>query len=71
MLWAVGVTLLGHFLGEIDFIRQHIELAILAVVLVSLLPLGIEFVRSRRAARHAPGDAGDGTSRHADVTSDG
>ena len=69
MLWAVGLTLLGHFLGEIDFIRQHIELAIIAVVLVSLLPLGIEFLRSRRA-RHATGDGDGDTPRHSEVTSD-
>jgi membrane-associated protein len=66
LLWAVGVTLLGHFLGEIEFIRENIELAIVAVVLVSLLPLVIELIRGRRA-RHAALDA----SHHADVTSDG
>jgi membrane-associated protein len=66
LLWAVGVTLLGHFLGEIEFIRENIELAIVAVVLVSLLPLVIELIRGRRA-RHAALEA----SHHADVASDG
>jgi membrane-associated protein len=63
LLWAVGVTLLGHYLGEIDFIRDNIELAIVAVVFVSLLPLGIELLRARNAARNA--------AHHADVASDG
>ena len=66
LLWAVGITLLGHFLGEIEFIRDNIELAIVAVVLVSLLPLAIELIRGRRT-RHATPDA----SEHADVASDG
>jgi membrane-associated protein len=66
LLWAVGVTLLGHFLGEIEFIRENIELAIVAVVLVSLVPLVIELIRGRRA-RHAAPEA----SHHADVASDG
>ena len=66
LLWAVGVTLLGHFLGEIEFIRDHIELAIIAVVLVSLLPLAIELIRGRRGRRAAPDP-----SHHADVGSDG
>jgi membrane-associated protein len=48
MLWAVGVTTLGHFLGEIEFFRENIELAIIAVIIVSLLPVVIEVYRSRK-----------------------
>ena len=32
LLWAVGITTLGHFLGEIEFFRENIEYAIVAVV---------------------------------------
>ena len=53
LLWAVGITLLGHYLGEIEFIRENIELAIVAVVALSLLPVAIEIYRSRRAAHQA------------------
>ena len=47
-LWAVGITTLGHFLGNVGFIRDHIELAILAIVFLSLLPVVIELYRSRK-----------------------
>ncbi len=50
LLWAVGITTLGFFLGEIDIVKNNIEIAVLAVVAVSLLPVMIEFVRHRRAA---------------------
>jgi membrane-associated protein len=50
LLWAVGITMLGHYLGEFEFIRENIELAIVAVVALSLLPVAIEIYRSRRAA---------------------
>jgi membrane-associated protein len=53
LLWAVGITTLGHFLGEVEFIRDNIELAIVAVVAVSVLPIGIELYRARRATDHA------------------
>lgn len=53
LLWAIGITLLGHYLGEIEFIRENIELAIVGVVALSLLPVAIEIYRSRRAAHHA------------------
>jgi membrane-associated protein len=54
-LWAVGVTTLGYFLGSIDFVKNNIEVALVAIVAVSLLPVGIEFARHWRAARR--GDA--------------
>jgi membrane-associated protein len=48
VLWAVGITTLGHFLGEIELVRENIELAIVAVIAVSLLPMAIELYRHRR-----------------------
>ncbi len=52
-LWAVGVTSLGYFLGNITVIRDHVELALIAVVAVSILPIIIEVLRSRRADSRA------------------
>ena len=54
LLWAVGITTLGHFLGEIEFFRENIEYAIVAIVLISLVPIAIEFYRHRR---HRPAEA--------------
>ena len=39
LLWAVGVTTLGYFLGEIELVKDNIEIAIIAIVAVSLLPI--------------------------------
>ncbi len=47
-LWAVGITLLGFFLGQVKVIEQNLELAILSIVAISLAPLVVEFLRSRR-----------------------
>lgn len=47
-LWAVGITMLGHFLGNIGFIRNNIEIAVLGVVAISLMPVALEITRSRR-----------------------
>lgn len=51
LLWAVGITTLGYLLGEVDVVKNHIELAIVAIVALSLLPVGLELVKHRRAAR--------------------
>jgi membrane-associated protein len=50
-VWAFGVTLLGYFLGQVHLIADHIELAILAVVAVSLLPIAFEVLQHRRGKR--------------------
>jgi len=48
MLWAVGLTTLGYFLGEIDAVKNNIEIAALFIVALSIAPLAIEFMRHRR-----------------------
>ncbi len=47
-VWAVGVTSLGHYLGEVELIRDNIEYTIILVVLLSLTPVFVELIRSRR-----------------------
>jgi membrane-associated protein len=60
LLWAVGVTVAGHQMGEIDFVREHVETILLGIVFLSVLPIGIHVARERRAARGitaSPNDA--------------
>jgi membrane-associated protein len=51
ILWGVGVTTLGYFLGQVGWVKSNIEVAIVALVAISLLPVGIELLRQRRDAR--------------------
>ena len=51
VLWAGGVTVLGYYLGQVEVIKNNIELAAIAVVAISLLPVAVEFMRHRRAAK--------------------
>ncbi|MEU1617735.1 VTT domain-containing protein [Streptomyces sp. NPDC005722] len=53
LLWGVGVTLLGYWLGQIAFVHEHIELILIAIVLLSVVPIAIEFLRARSASRKA------------------
>jgi len=53
LLWGVGVTSLGYFLGEIDAVKNNIEIAILVIVFVSILPMAFEVIRHRRNAAKA------------------
>jgi membrane-associated protein len=53
-LWGCGVTILGYFLGQVAFVRSHIELILIGIVAVSFIPLGIELLRARRRAAKSP-----------------
>jgi len=46
--WAAGITLLGHWLGGVAVVRDHVELFVLGVVALSLVPVVVEVARSRR-----------------------
>lgn len=54
-LWAFGVTALGYYLGQIAFVRTNIEAMLLAIVLVSVLPVFVEILRARAAAKFEHG----------------
>ena len=49
--WAAGVTLLGAVLGQFDVVKNNIEAMLILVVLLSLVPIGIEALQARRERR--------------------
>ncbi len=50
-IWACGVTVIGYFLGQVAFVRANIELILIAIVVVSVLPVVIELIRARRRVK--------------------
>ncbi len=51
LLWGAGLPLLGFFLGQIDIVKEHIEIAVIAIVFISILPVTIEFINHWRSSR--------------------
>jgi membrane-associated protein len=48
LLWGVGVTVLGYFLGQVTFVKDNIELILMAIVGASLVPVALELFRQHR-----------------------
>jgi membrane-associated protein len=48
--WTAGVTLLGYWLGHVALVRDHVELFIVGIVVLSFVPVAIEALRSRQTA---------------------
>ncbi|MFH8339200.1 VTT domain-containing protein [Streptomyces sp. AM6-12] len=53
-LWGAGVTLLGSWLGNIGFVKDNIEAILILIVLVSVVPIAIEYLRARGKSKKAP-----------------
>jgi membrane-associated protein len=46
--WVFVMTMLGYTLGGIPFVRHHFDKIILGIIAVSLVPAGLEVLKSRR-----------------------
>lgn len=47
ILWVTGITLLGYFLGNNEWVKHNFEKVVLGIVGVSILPMIIGFVKSK------------------------
>ncbi|MDO8999813.1 MAG: VTT domain-containing protein [Bacteroidota bacterium] len=46
-LWIGSLTIAGYLLGEVEFIRKHIDLVCLGIILLSVLPIIFGYLKSR------------------------
>jgi membrane-associated protein len=46
-LWIGSLTTAGYLLGEVEFIRKHIDLVCLGIILISVLPILVNVVKAR------------------------
>lgn len=57
--WVVSMTLAGDYLGGIPVVRRNFEKMVIGIVVLSVLPMIIHYLRSRGA--HKPVPAADNT----------
>ncbi|WP_348730533.1 VTT domain-containing protein [uncultured Mycolicibacterium sp.] len=53
IVWGVGLTLLGYWLGRIEIIQKLLEPIVIGIVLLSVLPIAFEWYKRRKAAKRA------------------
>jgi membrane-associated protein len=53
LAWAVSVTLLGTWLGHFEIIAKNVDVITVVMVIVSVLPWGIELLKRRRKVHPA------------------
>lgn len=48
LLWVFSLTLAGYYFGALEFVKNNFSTVILGIIIVSLLPGVIEFLRHRK-----------------------
>jgi membrane-associated protein len=51
LLWIWGITLLGYWFGNRDFVKKNFGVVIIAIIVISVIPAVIEFLKARSASK--------------------
>ncbi len=46
-LWISSMSLAGYFLGNLEFFQKHFEAVVIGIILLSILPMIVAYVRHR------------------------
>jgi membrane-associated protein len=53
VVWGVGLTLLGYWLGRFEMVQKLLEPIVIAIVIASVAPMLYEWYKRRKAAKRA------------------
>ena len=59
LLWVFSMTLAGYFFGGLEFVKKNFELVIIAIVVISVLPMAVELIRAKREKAKKNSDASE------------
>jgi membrane-associated protein len=57
IVWVALFTFAGYFFGNIPFVRKNFEFVIIAIILISLLPMVYEWWKARREKKQLKAEA--------------
>ena len=55
--WVTTFTLLGYFFGNIPFVQKNFEFVIIAIILISVVPMFVEWWKARRESKMEKAEA--------------
>ena len=50
--WVAGFVYGGYFFGNLPWVKENFSIVVLAIILISVMPLAIEYLRARLAPRN-------------------
>ena len=52
--WVFGFTLLGYFFGNLPGVKENFSLVIIAIIIISVIPIFVELVKTRAGKTRPP-----------------
>jgi len=52
--WGLSVPLVGYFLGDVQFIKDHVIVVTLVMIVISFIPVVLEIVKARGSSGSRP-----------------
>jgi membrane-associated protein len=52
--WGLSVPLVGYFLGDVQFIKDHVIVVTLVMIVISFIPVALELVKARGSSGSRP-----------------
>jgi membrane-associated protein len=49
--WVLIFSLLGYFFGNLEFVKKNFEFVIIAIILISVVPMFVEWLKARRESK--------------------
>jgi membrane-associated protein len=68
-LWTIGITLVGYLFGNIPFVKNNLEIALVVIVLLSLAPIFIHQVMERQREKQEKAASAALTANEEAITS--
>lgn len=56
LLWVLSMTLAGYFFGNIPFVKKNFEYVIIGVILLSLLPVVLGYLKHKKESKLDSGE---------------
>lgn len=50
-VWVFGFTLAGHFFGNIPTVKENFSLVVIAIIVLSIVPIVLEFIKAQLKKR--------------------
>jgi membrane-associated protein len=50
-VWVFSLTFAGYFFGGLSLVKEHFEYVVVGIVVFSLIPVGVEYLKHKRASK--------------------
>jgi membrane-associated protein len=54
LIWVIGLSLAGYFLGQFDIVRNNFEKVVLLIIFISIVPIIVSIIKNKLQPKQKP-----------------